>query len=97
MYRRSRRAAGRVVAAGVPDRELTAPADTGDGPPVAVLDPVGGGEAESPSLARVMITSPTLARFPSANRTSDRRGLIEAMITGAAVEVGNQLRGWGQA
>ena len=34
-------------AAVVPDREVTAPADVGDGPAVAVLDPVGGGEAES--------------------------------------------------
>ena len=27
------------------------PADAGDGPPVAVLDPVGGGEAESAVVA----------------------------------------------
>jgi hypothetical protein len=33
------------LAAAVPDREVTAPADTGDGPPVAVLDPVVGPEA----------------------------------------------------
>ena len=39
------------VAAVVPDREVTAPADVGDGPPVAVLDPVGGGEAESAVVA----------------------------------------------
>src|SRR5215210_2372922 len=29
------------LAAVVPDREVAAPADAGDGPPVAVLDPVG--------------------------------------------------------
>jgi hypothetical protein len=34
------------VAAVVPDGEVTAPADAGDGPPVAVLDPVGGAESE---------------------------------------------------
>ena len=35
------------LAAVVPDRKVTASADAGDGPPVAVLDPVGGSEAES--------------------------------------------------
>ncbi len=39
------------LAAVVPDREVTAPADAGDGPPVAVLDPVGGGESESAVVA----------------------------------------------
>ena len=35
----------------VPDREVTATADAGDGPPVAVLDPIGGGEAEAAVVA----------------------------------------------
>ena len=39
------------LAAVVPDREVTAPADAGDGPPVAVLDPVGRGESESAVVA----------------------------------------------
>ena len=39
------------LAAGVPDREVTAPADAGDGPPVAVLDPVGGSGSESAVVA----------------------------------------------
>ena len=45
------------------------------------------------SLLRVMITSPTLARFPSANRY--RSGVIKAMLPGAAVELGDQLPGGG--
>ena len=32
----------REVAAGVPDRQVAVSADMGDGPAVAVLDPVGG-------------------------------------------------------
>ena len=49
------------LAAVVPDRQVTAPADAGDGPSVAVLHPVGCGEPEPAVVARVMITSPTLA------------------------------------
>ena len=46
------------------------------------------------SLARVMITSPTLARFPSARRTSGPAGApIETMITGSAVELGDEFAG----
>jgi len=37
------------VAAVVPDREVTALADAGDGPAVAVFDPVGGCESEARS------------------------------------------------
>jgi hypothetical protein len=39
------------VAAVVPDREVTAPPDAGDGPPVAVFDPVRCGESESAVVA----------------------------------------------
>ena len=39
------------LAAVVPDREVTVPADAGDGPAVAVLDPVGRAEAESAVVA----------------------------------------------
>src|SRR4029453_237360 len=35
------------VSPGVPDGEVTAPADTDDGPAVAVPNPVGSGEEES--------------------------------------------------
>ena len=40
------------LAAVVPDREVTVPADAGDGPPVAVLHPVGGAESESAVVGR---------------------------------------------
>jgi hypothetical protein len=50
------------------DSEVTAPADSGDGPPVAVLDPSVVVTRSRRSLLRVMITSPMLARFPSASR-----------------------------
>ena len=44
-----------------------------------------------------MITSPTLAWFPSARRTSRAAaGVVEAMIAGAAVEFGDQLAGGGE-
>ena len=39
------------LAAAVPDGELTAAVDVGDGPAVAVLDPVGGRESESAVVA----------------------------------------------
>ena len=63
------------MAAAVPDRQPTAAVDVGDGPPVAVLDPFGGRESEAAVVRRVMIMSPTLARFPSDRRTSARPGL----------------------
>ena len=40
-----------VVAAGVPDSQVTLLADMGDGPAVAVLDPIGGSESESAVVA----------------------------------------------
>ena len=47
---------------------------------------------------RVMITSPTLARFPSAKAHLGCRGrVIEAMRAGAAVEFGDEVRGWGRS
>ena len=39
------------VAAGVPHGQVAVFADAGDGPAVAVLDPVGGGESESAVVA----------------------------------------------
>jgi hypothetical protein len=39
------------VAAGVPHREPAVVARCGDGPAVAILDPVGGGESESAVVA----------------------------------------------
>ena len=44
-----------------------------------------------------MITSPTLAWFPSARRTScPTRGTVEAVVAGAAVEVGDEFAGGGE-
>ena len=49
------------------------------------------------SLLRVMITSPTLAWFPSAKGTSDTaRRVIEPMRAGAAVQFGDQVPGGGE-
>ena len=50
------------------------------------------------SLLRVMITSPTLARFPSAKRHlgCGRRVTVEAMRAGTAVEFGDQVPGGGE-
>jgi hypothetical protein len=49
------------------------------------------------SLLRVMITSPTLAWFPSSQvHLSSGRDVAEAMITGSSVEVGDKLPGRGQ-
>jgi hypothetical protein len=49
------------VATVVADRQVTAPADTGDGPPVAVFTQSVALSRSRRSLLRVMITSPTLA------------------------------------
>jgi tetraacyldisaccharide-1-P 4'-kinase len=62
------------LAVGVPDRQITAPADAGDGPAVAVLTQSVAVSRSRRSLARVMITSPTLAWLPSARRTSEDAG-----------------------
>ncbi len=49
------------------------------------------------SLLRVMITSPTLARLPSAKGTSAvASGVIKAMRAGTAVEFGDQVAGGGE-
>jgi len=62
------------VAAVVSNGQVAAAAYSSDGPAVSVLDPVVGREAESAVLVRVMITSPTLAWFPSAKSTSRPAG-----------------------
>jgi hypothetical protein len=82
------------LAAVVPDREVTAPADAGDGPAVAVLTHSVAVSRRRRSLARVMITSPMLPWFPSAKDTSDAAGgVIEPMRPGTAVEFGDQVAG----
>src|SRR5829696_2310400 len=82
------------VAAVVPDREVTARADAGDGPTVAVLDPVGGAESEAAvvSAGDDHIPDTGLIAVGQPHHHSDR-DVAEAMITGATVEFGDQLAG----
>src|SRR5687767_12829889 len=55
------------------------------------------GEAESPSLRRVMITSPALAWFLSASPDHRiRDGPVEAEVSGAQVRLGHQIAGRGE-
>ena len=65
----------RVVAASVSYSQVGLLADLGDGPAVAVLTQSVAVRRSRRSLRRVMITSPTLARFPSAKGTSDTAGM----------------------
>src|SRR5687767_10107121 len=85
------------VAAGVPDGEVTAPADAGDGPPVAVFDPVGGGQAESAVVAagddHISDTGPV--SIGQRHLRSGRR-VIKTMRPGTAVEFGDQAPGGGE-
>ena len=86
------------LAAVVPDGEVTAPADAGDGPPVAVLDPVGGGESESAVVAAGDDHISDASLVPVGQRhLRCRRGVIKTMRPGTAVEFGDKLRGWGRA
>ena len=72
-------------------------ADVGDRPAVAVFDPVGGGEAESAVVAagddHVSDTGPV----PVGQRhLGCRRGVIETMRAGTAVEFGDEVAGGGE-
>ena len=82
----------------MPDGEVTAPADAGDGPPVAVLDPVGGGESEPAVVAAGddHISDTGLVAVGQTHLRMRQRSAVEAMITGATVEFGDQLAGGGE-
>jgi hypothetical protein len=84
-------------AAVVPHVQVAVPADMNDGPAVAVLDPVGGGQAETSVVGagddHVADTGPVLVRQLD---LSPRRGIAETMITGPAVEVGDECAGGGE-
>ena len=71
--------------------------DAGDGPAVAVLDPVGGGEAESAVVGagddHVADTRPV--SVPQTHFLPGR-DVAETMITGSAVELGDELAGGGE-
>ena len=85
------------VAAVVPDREVTAPTDASDGPPVAVLNPVGRGESESAVVGagddHVSDTGPVAV---GQGHFEYCRRVIETMGAGASVEVGDEAPGWGE-
>jgi hypothetical protein len=85
------------LAAVVPDREITAPADAGDGPPVAVLDPVGRSESESAVVA-AGDDHISDARLIAVRQPHHRMRLIpvEAVVSGATVEFGDKLAGGGE-
>jgi hypothetical protein len=85
------------VAAVVPDREVTAPADTGDGPPVAVLNPIGGGESESAVVAAGddHISDTRLIAVGQPHHRI-RHIPVEAVVSGATVEFGDKLAGGGE-
>jgi hypothetical protein len=87
----------RDVAASVPNRQVALLADLGDGPAVAVFDPVGGGETESAVVG------------PGDDHVSDtglvsvgqehfgcRRGAMEPMSSGTAVEFVDKFSGGGE-
>src|SRR4029450_10961905 len=84
------------LAAVVPDGEVTAPADAGDGPPVPVFHPVGAGEAESAVVAagddHISDTRPVYV--PQTHFLPGRRS-VQTMITGSAVERSDEGAGRG--
>ena len=85
------------MAAGVPDGEVTAPADAGDGPAVAVLHPVGGGEAEAAVVAAGDDHISDTGLVPiGQTHLGCRLGVIKAMRPGTAVELGDQVPGGGE-
>ena len=78
----------------MPDRQVTAPADAGDGPAVAVLDPVGGRESEASIIGAGddHIADTGLIAI-SQTHFLPGRGTVEAMLAGSAVEVSDELAG----
>ena len=86
------------MAAAVPDGEVAVSTDVGDGPAVAVLDPVGGGEAESAVVAagddHISDTGPVSVGQAHLGAGG---GVIETMIAGTAVEFGDEVLGWGRS
>ena len=85
------------LAAVVPHGQVVVFADVGDGPAVAVLDPVGGGGSESPVVGPGddHISDTGLVPIRPAHLPSDRV-TVEATIGGAAVEFGDKLAGGGE-
>ena len=79
------------------DFEVAALADAGDGPAVAVFDPVGGGEAESAVVAAGDDHVSDTGSVPVGQRHFGYcRRVIEPMRAGTAVEFGDQVPGGGE-
>jgi hypothetical protein len=87
----------REVAAGVPDGQVALFADMGDRPAVAVLDPVGGGESE-PAVVGPGDDHISDTRLVAVGQPHHRiRHIpVEAVVSGATVEFGDQLAGGGE-
>jgi hypothetical protein len=81
----------------VPHGEVTAPANAGDGPPVAVLHPVGRSEPEAAVVATCDDHIPD-ARLIAVGQghLRCRLGVIKTMRPGTAVEFGDELAGGGE-
>ncbi len=81
----------------MPHGQVAVFADVGDGPAVAVLDPVGGGEPESAVVAAGddHVSDTGLVPVGQAHLAS-AAVLLEAMITGLSVEFGDKLSGGGE-
>jgi hypothetical protein len=77
----------------VPHRQVTAPPDAGDGPPVAVFDPVGCNESESTVVAarddHIFDTGPVSV---CQRHLKSGREVIKTMRPGAAVEFASRSR-----
>ena len=76
---------------------FTVPTDSGDGPAVAVFDPVGGGEPE-PAVVRASDDHISDARLIAVRQPHRRirNVAVEAMGAGASVEVGDEAPGGGE-
>ena len=84
------------VAAGVSDGQVALFAEVGDGPAVAVFDPVGGGEAESAVVGagddHVSDTGPVSV---GQTHLGYCRRVIEPVRAGTGVQLGDKLSGGG--
>ena len=79
----------------MPHGQVTVFGDVGDGPPVAVFDPVGGGEAESAVVAAGDDHISDTRLIAVGQRTSAAGAVIKTMLPGTAVKLGDQLTGGG--
>ena len=84
-------------AAVMSDSQVAVPTDVIDGPAVAVLDPVGGGEAKPPVVAAGDDHVPGTGLIPIRQPHHRIRHVpVEAVVSGAAVQFGDQIAGGGE-